>query len=69
MEHGFSTASCTACVRGAARTPPWKTLHRSSTLKESTFSVQTGGATSIDEQYADTKNRANNVQNAHEQVR
>jgi hypothetical protein len=28
MTHGFLTASCVACVRRAARTPPWTPLHR-----------------------------------------
>lgn len=45
MKHGFPTASCVACVKSIARTPPWKTLHRSSTLSGTSFSVQTNRAT------------------------
>lgn len=46
MKHGFPTASCFACVKRAAGTPPRKTLHRSSTSNDSPFSVQSSGATS-----------------------
>jgi hypothetical protein len=47
MNHGFPTASCFACVKGAARTPPWKILHRSSPSNDDHFSFQTSGNTSI----------------------